>query len=70
MSYEPTRQRCIVRYQIATYSGEEVVYCNSDEETEAIIARCKRQLERKSGLPLPFGSQSFSIEEREDYFGE
>ena len=61
------RQRCVVKYQIASYSGEEVIYCNENDENELIIAKCKKQLSRD--LPLPYGSQSFRIIEREDYFG-
>jgi hypothetical protein len=61
------RQRCVVKYQIASYSGEEIVYCNSDDDYDYIIAKCKRQLSRDA--PLPFGSQSFRIVERKDYYG-
>jgi len=63
------RQRCIVSYQIATYSGEETVYCDPNDESETVIAKAKRQLKSKSG-EFPFGYQSFKIIEREDYFGE
>ncbi len=62
------RQRCVVKYQIASYSGEEIVYCDENDENEVIIAKCKRQLSR--GTPLPFGSESFKIIEREDYYGD
>lgn len=65
---ETHRHRCVVKYQIATYSGEEIVFCDSDSETEHIIAKCKRQLSR--GIPLPFGSESFKVVEREYYDGE
>ncbi|MDD4972012.1 MAG: hypothetical protein PHT07_21505 [Paludibacter sp.] len=64
------RQRCIVHYQIATYSGEEIVYCDSNDEIEFINAKCKRQLRQKAGGSLPFGYESFKIIERKDYFGE
>jgi len=63
-----TRQKCIVKYQIASYSGTEVVYCDADDEIEYIIAKCKRQLSR--GVPLPFGSESFRVIEREEYYGD
>jgi len=63
------RQRCVVRYQVATYSGEEIVYCNANDETEHIVAKAKKQLKSKSG-EFPFGYQSFKVIEREDYFGE
>lgn len=61
------RQRCVVKYQIASYSGEEIVFCNADDEYDQIITKCKKQLSRD--VPLPFGSQSFRIIEREDYYG-
>jgi len=57
-------QRCVVKYQIATYSGEEVVFCDENTEIEDVIAKCKRQINRKYG-PLPFGYQSFKIISRE-----
>lgn len=65
------RQKCIVEYQIATYSGTEIVYCDADDDNDIIIGKCKRQLKQKSGgIPLPFGSESFNITEREYYYGE
>lgn len=62
------RQRCVVEYQIASYSGEEIVYCDANDDNELIIAKCKRQLGRNA--PLPYGSESFKIIEREDYYGD
>ncbi len=62
------RQRCVVKYQIATYSGEEIVYCDANDDNEIVFAKCKRQLSRD--IPLPFGYQSFNIIEREDYYGD
>lgn len=64
------RQKCLVSYQIATYSGEEVVYCDGDDENDFIKAKCKRQLLRKFGGSLPFGYESFRVTEREDYDGD
>lgn len=64
------RQRCVVKYQIASYSGEEVVYCDIDDENEVIIGKCKRQLQQASGGSLPFGSQAFKVIVREDYDGD
>ena len=70
MSYETEqRQRCVVKYQVATYSGEEIVYCNSNDDNDYIIAKAKRKLIRSVGS-LPFGYESFKIIEREDYFGD
>jgi len=63
------RQRCVVRYQIATYSGEEIVYCDANDDNDVIVSKCKRQLRASCG-EFPFGYQSFKIIEREDYFGE
>ena len=63
------RQRCVVAYQIATYSGEEIVYCDANDESEHVIAKAKNQLRRKAGS-FPLGYESFRITEREDYFGD
>lgn len=59
---------CIVRYQIATYSGEEIVYCSPDDDQDYIIAKAKKQLTRKAGT-LPYGYQSFKIVSRQAYEG-
>ena len=45
------RQRCTVRYQVGTYSGEEVVYCWDDDLTEDIERKARTQL-RCRGLLL------------------
>jgi hypothetical protein len=66
---EEQRQKCIVEYHIATYSGEEIVYCDSNDDNDFIISKAKNQLKRKAGV-FPFGYQSFKIIEREDYDGE
>ena len=63
------RQRCVVKYQVATYSGEVIVYCDSNDENDVIISKARRQLKASSG-EFPFGYESFKIIEREDYFGE
>lgn len=64
------RHRCIVKYQVATYSGEEVVYCDANDDNDFIIGKCKRQLRQKSGFDFPYGYQSFKIVERENYYGD
>ena len=64
------RQRCVVEYQIATYSGEEIVYCDCNDESDFIIGKCKRQLRAKAGGSLPYGVEWYKVIEREDYFGE
>lgn len=56
-------QKCVIKYQIATYSGEETVYCNENDENEYIIGKAKKQLSRNA--PLPFGCQCFKIIGRE-----
>ena len=63
------RQRCVVRYQIATYSGEEIVYCDANDDNDVIEAKAKRQIKQKAGS-LPYGYESYNIIEREDYFGD
>ena len=50
-----------VHYQIATYSGVELVSCDPDDDSEVIVAKAKKQLKQKTG-DLPFGYQNFAIE--------
>lgn len=59
-------QRATVKYQVATYSGEISVTCESDEDNEVVCARARRLLIRRSGGSLPFGYESFRVIERED----
>lgn len=60
-------QLATVKYQIATYSGEVQVLCNEDDDNEVIIAKAKSSLKRKSsGVPLPFGYESFKIINRKN----
>ncbi len=54
----------IVKYQIATYSGEISVNCEPDEENEYIIARAKRILRNKVGGSFPFGYESWKVIDR------
>ncbi len=49
-----------VQYQIATYSGIELVDCDEAEDNEQIIVMAKHQLRRKVG-GFPLGYQSFKI---------
>jgi hypothetical protein len=49
----------VIKYQVATYSGEIEVYSGEDDEDEILIARAKRVLSRSG--PLPFGYQSFKV---------
>jgi len=64
------RQKCIVKYQVATYSGELIVYCDSNDDIDYIIAVAKKQLRQSSGDNWPFGYASFNIIEREYYYGD
>lgn len=58
-------QTAIVKYQIATYSGEIQVNCSPDDDNEVVIAKAKARLRRLYG-ELPFGYQSFRIVKREE----
>jgi hypothetical protein len=53
----------IVKYQIATYSGEIEVICDEAEDNEVIIAKAKRILKAKAGT-FPFGYDSWKIVDR------
>ncbi len=50
-----------VQYQIATYSGIELVDCDENDDNEQIIRRAKHQLRRKVVGGFPLGYQSFKI---------
>jgi hypothetical protein len=56
--------RATVEYQVATYSGEIVVFCDENDDNECIEARARRQLVSRAG-PLPFGYESFRVMRRE-----
>lgn len=56
-------QTAIVKYQIATYSGEIQVNCDPDDDNEIVIGKAKAKLRRLYG-ELPFGYQSFKVIER------
>ena len=36
-------QKCIVKLQYGTYSGEEIVYCDENDENELIITKAWKQ---------------------------
>ena len=60
------KDKCIVQYQIATYSGNITVYCNPDDDNDRIKAKAKRQLFAKAGRPsMPMYHESFTIISRE-----
>lgn len=54
----------IVKYQIATYSGEVLVYCDENDSDEHIIAKAKKIVTQKAGGSLPYGYESWKVEER------
>lgn len=55
----------LVRYRVGTYSGDIVVTSvDPGEETETVIARARKILERRSGGPLPLGAESWREIER------
>lgn len=60
------KQLATVKYQVAAYSGEITVSCDSNDDNDYIEARAKAQLTRKSGGSLPYGYESFRVIERED----
>jgi hypothetical protein len=53
-------QKCIVKYQVATYSGEIEVYCDENDDNDFIINKAKGILRRKVGA-FPFGYESFKV---------
>ena len=62
-------QKCIISYQIGTYSGQEVVYCDENDEHDFIIEKAKQQL-RRPLKSLPCSYQSFTVTERETIVDE
>lgn len=62
------RQKCVVRYQIDTYHGEVIVYCDANDDNDVIEAKAKRQIKQKADDSLPYGyDESYKIIEREYY---
>lgn len=56
----------MVRYQIATYSGDvEVSFDDPDADNEHLIALARAKLRRKTG-PFPLGLQSFRVVSRSE----
>ena len=55
-----------VKYQVATYSGEEKVYnVDPNDESETVTARARGQVMRRSGGTFPFGAESWREVARE-----
>jgi hypothetical protein len=60
------REKCIVHYQIATYSGEITVICDENDDKDRIIAKAKTILKNTGGkTSLPMYYESFKIISRE-----
>jgi hypothetical protein len=55
----------VVKYQVATYSGEVSVNCSPDDENEYIIAKAKNIVRNRAGGSLPFGYESWKVVSRE-----
>lgn len=55
--------KAIVKYWIATYSGEIEVSCNPDDDNDLIIAKAKRILRNRVGS-FPFGYESWKVIDR------
>ena len=49
-----------MKYQIATYRGEIVVWCDENDENDRVIAKAKAILRRKAG-PLPLGYEHYEV---------
>ena len=60
------RQITIVKYQIATYSGEIQVYSDENDTDEEIKATARHQLSKSSPGGLPLGYQNFEIVSRKN----
>lgn len=56
--------KCVVDYQIATYSGKVEVECDEDDGNDVVIAKARERLRRESCGSLPFGCESFNVESR------
>ena len=54
----------VVKYQVATYSGEVHVNCDENDDDDVIIAKAKRIVTQRSGGSLPFGYERWWIIER------
>jgi hypothetical protein len=53
-----------VKYQMATYSGEVEVNCDSNDDNDQIISQAKAILRREAGGSLPYGYESFKVTDR------
>lgn len=56
--------RAVVKYQVATYSGEVTIPCDENDDNQHIIAKAKRYVTQRAGGSLPFGYESWKVVER------
>ena len=54
-------EKCIVKYKVASYEGEEIIYCEADDEKDRIIAKARRQIINSSPGGFLAGTQSMSL---------
>ena len=54
----------LVKYQVATYSGEVEVSCHEDDDNEDIIRKAKVIERRRFGGSFPYGYESWKVVER------
>lgn len=54
----------VVKYQVATYSGEVEVSCDPDDDNDVIIAKAKRIERHRFGGSFPFGYESWKVIDR------
>jgi hypothetical protein len=52
-----------VNYRIATYSGSVTVNCDENDDNETIIAKAKTVVTRQAGGSLPYGYESWTVED-------
>lgn len=54
----------LVKYQIATYSGEVEVSCDPDDDNEYIIRKARAIERGVFGESFPFGYESWKVVDR------
>ena len=64
---EGTRQKCEVKIQYGSYSETVTVYCDADDDNEAVKRKAWKQVDANF---LSMASQSAKVLSREDYYGE
>lgn len=61
--------KATVKYDVGTYSGTEIVYCDWDDENETIIAKAKRQVYKGQMQSIGMAYESWKVIERENNDG-